>query len=294
MTVLQHTHWRRICNTPPLFFYSSRGGAYPATPLTVFLPPMKNQLLEMKINPNDKTTFSVKIPVGSQSYGFGLLIHDFAAFELSGSEEGVELKTYRWMQEQTDGLEDELLILKAIEGWRVRMRREFLKWGKKDAPDCWEYIPVNLRLWCDSTNPSPKWREIPVLFLWRCHLWLSRLRGCQNEPKPKRIKGDPVDSQWIREYGWIYDPLNMEVIWNPKKAVLFKKVPSDVAEFLCEDWIRRLENSSIPPIWDREYSGRYINKFRFEEWKGKENWVPDSRSLKEFLVGKWKSIPDEG
>jgi len=278
---------------PPLFSAPEGGVAYSATHCVAECSSMKTTNLVMKTNPNEKPPFSQKIEPGCEHYGVGSLRHDFATFELSGSEEGVELKSLRWMQEQTDGLEDELLILKAIEGWRMRMRREFVKWGTKDAPDCWEYIPVNLRLWCDTTNPSPKWRDTPVLFLWRCHLWLSRLRGCQNEPNPKRIKGDP-DAQWMREYGCIYDPLNKKVIWNPKKAVSFKKIPSDVAEFLCEDWVRRLENSSIPPIWDRDYSGKYIEEFRFEEWKGKENWVPDSRSLNEFLVGKWKSIPDEG
>ena len=87
----------------------------------------------MKTNSNEKPRFRQKIEPGCEHYGVGSLLHDFATFELNGSEEGVKLKSLRWMQEQTDGLEDELLIIKAIEGWSVRMRREFLKWGKPDV-----------------------------------------------------------------------------------------------------------------------------------------------------------------
>ena len=251
---------------------------------------MKTTTLVMKTNPDEKPPFSRKIEPGLEIYEVGSLVEDFAVFELSGFEEGVELKSIRWMQEQTDGLEDDVKILRAIEGWRMRMRREFLKWGRKDAPDCWDYIPVNLRTWCDTTNPSAKWREIPVLFLWRCHLWLSRLRGCQQKPKVPLGRGKR-ESAWTREYVWIFDPLNQEIEWNTKKAVSFKKVPSDVGEYLCQYWLRRLDDPSLSPIWDEGYQGRYLNNLRFEKWNGKENWIPDSRSLNGFLIEKWKSTP---
>jgi hypothetical protein len=88
---------------------------------------MKTTNLGMKTNSNEKPRFRQKIEPGCEYYGAGSLLHDFATFELNGSEEGVKLKSLRWVHEQTDGLEDELLIIKAIEGWSVRMRREFLK-----------------------------------------------------------------------------------------------------------------------------------------------------------------------
>jgi len=252
---------------------------------------MKNQLLEMKINPNDKTTFNVKIPVGSESYGFGLLIHDFAASELSGSEEGVELKTYRWMQEQTHGTMDDRQIARSIEGWRMRMRRKFLEWGKVDGSDCWDYIPVDLRLWCDQANPSEKWRESPVLFLWRCHLWQARLRGCDEAPICPPILGDD-DSLWEDDYGWLYGPIDNKVIWTLENRSSFDQLPSDVAEYLTKDWIVRLENPSASEIWDQDYNalGEMENEYRFDEWTGPENWIPTPFIEEKGLLEKWRSL----
>jgi hypothetical protein len=236
---------------------------------------MKTHPPVMKIDSNDKTVFSVEIPPGSERMPFGLLIHDFAAFELSGFEEGVELKTRRWMQEQTSGPLNERQTVRAIEGWRMRMRREFLGWGCEENPDSWNYIPVALREWRDMQNPSAKWRENPVLFLWRCQLWQARLRGCDER---SALTPDPEEemSSWEEEYGWIYAPIDNEVVWNPEKRVAFEKVPVDVAEFLIRD--RELRNAAphTPPIWDNDYEahGQMEAFYRFEAWSGPENWTP--------------------
>ena len=72
---------------------------------------MKTATLVMKTNPDEKPPFSRKIEPGLEIYEVGSLVEDFAVFELSGFEEGVEIKSIRWMQEQTDGLEDDVKIL---------------------------------------------------------------------------------------------------------------------------------------------------------------------------------------
>lgn len=250
---------------------------------------MNTQNLVMKINPDEKTPFRNKIDPGCEVYGCGRLIHDFAAYELSGCEEGVELKSIRWMQEQTDGPLNLIQTLKALEGWRMRMRREFLKWGKKDAPDCWDYIPVNLRIWSDWSNPSEKWTKIPVLFLWRCHLWQSRLRGCEEKPIHPREPGNRR-SLWERSYGWLYSTMDNKIVWNPKKAVSFKKLPPDVAEYLSKDWLLRLEDPSVPPIWDENFKGlcQMDQDYIFETWTGSENWIPKEYAKDRDILTKWK------
>jgi hypothetical protein len=126
---------------------------------------MKNNPLTMKIKTDDKKSFTIPIPPGVENADFGLLVQDFASSELSGCEEGVELKTYTWMQDQTNGPLDAIKTARAIEGWRMRMRREFLEWEIGGETDCWDYIPVSLREWCDTGNPSKLWKETPVLFL---------------------------------------------------------------------------------------------------------------------------------
>lgn len=252
---------------------------------------MKNQPLQMKIDPKDKTTFNVKIPVGSESSLFGLLIHDFAASDLGGFESGVELKTYRWMQEQTNGPMDDRQTVRSIEGWRMRMRREFLKWGTPGGRDCWDYIPVDLRLWCNQATPSAKWREIPVLFLWRCHLWQARLRGCDEVPI---CPPDPEkeNSLWEEDYGWIYSPIDNKVIWTLESRSSFDQLPPNVAEYLANDWLVRLENPSTPPIWDRDYSalGEMENRYSFDEWTGPENWIPTPFLENKGLLERWRSF----
>jgi hypothetical protein len=240
---------------------------------------MKTNPPTMTIDPNDSTTFSMKIPPGTENDLFGALLFDFADFELSGFETGVTLKTTRWMQEQTDGPLDARKTMRAIEGWRMRMRREFLGWGTPGKPDCWDYIPVALREWCDSENPSAKWREYPVLFLWRCHLWQARLRGCREIPTFVPTPGKRP-SPWIREYGWLFNPINNKIIWTPHRKVSFKKVPADVAEFLERDRANRSENPATPPIWDESYDahGEMEAFYRFEAWTGPENWTPPGAS----------------
>jgi hypothetical protein len=165
----------------------------------------------------------------------------------------VELKTYTWMQDQTNGPLDAIKTARAIEGWRMRMRREFLEWGIGGEPDCWDYIPVSLREWCDTGNPSKLWKETPVLFLWGCHLWQSRLRGCVETPRTPRDP-DEETSLWEEDYGWIYSPIDNMVVWNSDYQVSFGTLPEDVSEFLTRDWLLRLNLPSTPPIWDTAFS----------------------------------------
>ena len=278
--------------TWPSDFLIFRGEANPATAPQARYPPVKTNPPNMKIKTDDKKSFTIPIPPGVENGDFGLLVQDFASSELSGCEEGVELKTYTWMQDQTNGPLDAIKTARAIEGWRMRMKREFLKWGIGGEPDCWDYIPVSLREWCDTGNPSKLWKETPVLFLWRCHLWQSRLRGCVETPRTPRDP-DEETSLWEEDYGWIYSPIDNMVVWNSDYQVSFGTLPEDVSEFLTRDWLLRLNLPSTPPIWDTAYDalGQMETWYSFETWHGKENWIPDSLSTDEFIVEKWRSLP---
>jgi hypothetical protein len=234
---------------------------------------MNTEKPTMKVDPTDQI---VNVGVGEENtFCFGLLDHDFAAFEISGFEEGVELKTYTWMQQQTNGPLNPSQTVRAIEGWRMRMRREFMDWGGEGKPDCWEYIPVALREWCDTQNDSPKWREHPVLFLWRCHLWQARLRGCREISRDSHKDED--ESSWEREFGWIYGPMDNRIVWSPRKRVPFRSIPESVAEFLRRDWLARMPDPLMPPVWDSAYEKRHKvdTRYSFKPWTGIENWIPE-------------------
>lgn len=251
---------------------------------------MKNQPLEMKI-PTPEMIYPPTMSLGSDNFSSGRLIHDFRAFELSGFEEGVELKSYGLMQRLTNGPLDDIKTIRSIEGWRMRMRREFMGWGTTKGRDCWDYIPVDLRLWCDKSNPSPMWRETPVLFLWRCHLWQARLRGCRETPI---CPPDPEKeiSLWDEDYGWIYTPIYNKVVWTRRNRFNFEDLPPDVAEYLQNDWIVRWENPSTPPIWDENYNplDQVETRYRFDPWTGPENWFPTPLRKDKVLFRDWKKL----
>jgi hypothetical protein len=226
----------------------------------------------------ENTSPSMRPSPGEEAYGWGDLHDDFAAYEISGSEEGVELKTYAWMQRQTNGPMDSDKTERAITGWRMRMRREFLEWGNNSNLDCWDYIPVGLREWRDVENPIEKWRETPALFLWRCYLWQWRLRGCR-ERKPRQ----DVKDKWESYFGWIYGPIDNWIAPSNVNGVSFEIVPADVAEFLTRDWLVRLENPLSPPIWDKKKNNICDVEFNFGSWLRPENWVPSYTALMKEL-----------
>jgi hypothetical protein len=101
------------------------------------------------------------------------------------------------------------------------------------------------------------------------------LRGCREISTFVPIPGKKP-SPWIREYGWIFNPINNKIIWTPHRKVSFKQVPADVAEFLEHDWAIRSENPATPPIWDEAYDarGRMDTIYQFDPWTSPENWSP--------------------
>lgn len=227
----------------------------------------------MRFKTTDKKYFNTPIPPGEENSDFGKLIHDYVSTKRDESDKRI-LKTYTWMQEQTNGHLNKTQTIRAIEGWRMRMRREFLGWGIKGNPDCWEYIPIQLREWSERNHSFDLWWETSVLFQWRCHLWQARLRGCIESP----IQPDQINSYQDQSGGGIHSPVESKVIWCPDEQFSFANLPDDVAEFLIFDWLARQENPTTPPIWNPAYDahGHLESRYPFENWNVEENWIPET------------------